>query len=81
MTLENYFGVMPKANEYYICTIANPTGEHEIHKGDCEHLPVRNHREFLGRGITFQMAKAKAHMLGYTYVDGCYHCCRENHII
>ena len=79
--LEYYFGVRPLSNEYYVCTIANPTGEHEIHKGNCNWLPERKHREYLGKDMGFQTAKALAHYKGYKYVDGCYHCCKENHII
>lgn len=79
--IENYFGVAPKPNEYYINRISNPTGEHEIHKGDCSWLPERHRREYLGKDISFQTAKVFAHSKGYVYVDGCYHCCRQNHIL
>ena len=79
--IDNFFGVQPKSNEYYINRKANPTGEHEIHKGNCEWLPEPKNREYLAKDCSFLTAKTLAHYKGYVYVDGCYYCCRQNHIL
>ncbi len=63
---------------YYVNQNAQPTGEHEVHKEDCEHLPDIANRKYLGNFYNCKDAvkEAKKH---YTNVDGCYYCSNECH--
>lgn len=60
--------------KYYINKNAQLTGEHEIHKSTCNHLPNKSHMQYLG---DFQddfsaLQEAKRY---YSNVDGCAYCC------
>ena len=65
-------------SEYYVNKQAQPTGEHEVHKSDCEFLPSEENQLYLGSFNNCQEAieEAKKH---YSNVDGCYYCSRECH--
>lgn len=66
-------------NLYYINKKAQSTGEHEIHKYDCNYLPVEENRVFLGAFENFETAKKEAIKSGFNNVDGCAFCCPEGH--
>lgn len=63
---------------YYVNKNAQPTGEHEVHKSSCNHLPDTSNCIGLGyfSNCADAVKKAKEH---YSNVDGCYHCCRPCH--
>lgn len=63
---------------YYVNDTAQPTGEHEVHRSDCDHLPAQSNRTYLGDHVTCQSA-VKAAKQHYADVDGCYHCSRACH--
>jgi len=63
---------------YYVNKNAQSTGEHEVHKAGCSHMPDRVNLTYLGEFLTCHpaIAAAKEH---YTRVDGCYYCCPACH--
>lgn len=62
--------------DYYVNRNAQPNGDHEVHKSDCNYLP--NDRQYLGNFATCEPAvrEAKKH---YPKSNGCYWCSRECH--
>ena len=54
------------------------TGEHEVHKEDCSHLPAIYNRKHLGKFSACEDAveEARKH---YSNVDGCEHCVPKCH--
>lgn len=63
---------------FYVNKQAQPTGEHEVHRATCSHLPGIEHRQYLGDFLTSQEAVREAKKY-YLCVDGCYYCCPESH--
>jgi hypothetical protein len=63
---------------YYVNKNAQSTGEHEVHKNTCSHLPDTNNRIGLGYFSSCAEALRKANEY-YTEVDGCYYCCPACH--
>lgn len=65
-------------NFYYVNKVAQPTGEHEVHKLGCRYLPSEENRLFLGifSNSSEAIREAKKH---YYNVDGCFYCCPESH--
>lgn len=65
---------------YYVNTIAQPSGEHEVHVDDntCPYPPSLANRLDLGLHETCASASAKARAY-YSNVDGCYWCNRLCH--
>ncbi len=63
---------------FYVNKNAQPTGEHEVHRSDCNWLPDVENRIYLGNFSTSAEAIREA-KLYYTNVDGCVHCCPESH--
>ena len=63
---------------YYVNKNAQPSGEHEVHKGSCRFLPTSENRIFLGQFANCSDAISKSKEY-YTNVDGCYHCCISCH--
>lgn len=63
---------------YYVNTVAQPTGEHEVHTSSCSYLPSEQNRKYLGvfDNCTDAIREAKKY---YSNVDGCYYCCRPCH--
>ncbi len=63
---------------YYVNQNAQPTGEHEVHKHGCAHLPDEANRKYLGlfNNCKEAVEEAKKH---YDNVDGCFHCCFNSH--
>lgn len=63
---------------YYVNTKPQPTGEHEVHTGDCIYLPNQENRIYLGYFETCQEALTEAKKT-YSNVDGCYYCSNSCH--
>lgn len=63
---------------YYINKNAQSSGEHEIHKSNCDHLPVVYNRIELGWFLSDAAAKEAAKKYFYN-VDGCKFCCTSIH--
>lgn len=63
---------------YLVNTIPQASGENEVHREDCGHLPSPANRHYLG---SFNNCKAavKAAKILYKNVDGCYYCCNDCH--
>ncbi|PPT36228.1 hypothetical protein XarjCFBP7653_17265 [Xanthomonas arboricola] len=63
-------------NNYYVNNKSQPTGEHEVHKESCIHLPT----DRINLGVFFNckdaVAAAKSY---YSNVDGCFWCSRDCH--
>jgi hypothetical protein len=65
-------------SSYYVNENAQTTGEHEVHKEGCEHMPSDSHKKYLGNYDNCQDALKKAKEY-YTNVDGCFYCCYPCH--
>lgn len=64
--------------KYYVNKQAQSTGEHEVHREDCNHLPDIFNQEFVGNFYHCRDAIAEVKKK-YKEVDGCFHCCPECH--
>ena len=64
--------------KYYVNMNAQSTGEHEVHREDCSHIPNAENRKFLGNFDNCKDAVKKAKEY-YSNVDGCYWCCKPCH--
>ncbi len=65
-------------DNYLVNMNPQPTGEHEVHKDDCSHLPAIYNRKDLGKFSTCQEAVIEAEKT-YDNVDGCKHCVLDCH--
>ena len=63
---------------YLVNKIPQPTGEHEVHKIICDHLPEYYNRQNLGEFNSCQEAVQAARRY-YSNVDGCAYCCPACH--
>lgn len=63
---------------YYVNKNAQSTGEHEVHRSDCQWLPNVSNRIYLGYYSDCKDAIRKAKEY-YSNVDGCYYCCPRCH--
>ena len=66
---------MPK---YYVRTIAQANGDHEVHKEGCSFLPSVENRKYLGEFITCKSAVTEAKKT-YSKSNGCYYCSNDCH--
>ena len=59
--------------KYYVHTIAQANGDHEVHVEGCKYLPKPEYRKDLGEHSACDTAvkEAKRH---YVQVNGCYYC-------
>ncbi len=64
--------------KYYVHTIRDERGDHEVHTEQCAWLPKAENREYLGVFANCHSAVLTAKVRGY-HANGCYHCCRECH--
>lgn len=64
--------------KYYVNKVAQPNGDHEVHKATCGWLPNASNRLYLGDFVYSSSALREARKY-YTHVDGCYFCCPEIH--
>ncbi len=63
-------------DKYYVNNNAQSTGEHEVHKEGCEHMPTNG--TYVGYFTNCKDAVQKAKTI-YPNVDGCYFCSRPCH--
>lgn len=63
---------------YYVNKKAQTNGDHEVHTGDCEWLPSKENRLYLGsfNNCADAVKEAKKY---YKQSNGCYYCSRECH--
>ena len=64
--------------KYYVNKVAQPNGDHDVHKATCDWLPNASNRLYLGDFVYSSSALREARKY-YTHVDGCYFCCPEIH--
>ena len=57
--------------KYYVNKVAQPNGDHEVHKATCGWLPNASNRLYLGDFVYSSSALREARKY-YTHVDGCY---------
>lgn len=63
---------------YYVRTIAQANGDHEVHKEGCGHIPQPENRKYLGNFATCKAAVTEAKKT-YPQSNGCYYCSEECH--
>lgn len=63
---------------YYVNKNAQPNGDHEVHKEDCNWLPAARNRIYLGEFASCQPAVREAKRY-YLQVNGCYYCSHACH--
>ena len=64
--------------QYYVNTISDNKGDHEVHKEQCNWMPSVNNRKPLGWHSTCREA-VQAARVSYPTANGCIHCSRECH--
>lgn len=67
-----------KPMRFYVNRIAQPNGDHEVHRATCSWLPNVENRIYLGDFATSQAAVREARKY-FAKVNGCYYCCPESH--
>ncbi len=65
-------------SSYYVNTVAQSNGDHEVHVEGCSFLPSAANRMYLGEFVSCVGAVAKARQ-SYHQVNGCYYCSRPCH--
>ena len=65
-------------DKYYVNKNSQATGEHEVHKAGCGHMPDTENRIYLGEfySCSGAVAEARNH---YSNVDGCFYCANACH--
>lgn len=63
---------------YYVNKNAQSNGDHEVHTGECQYLPLSENREYLGYFDSCKDAVKKAKEI-FSKSNGCYFCARECH--
>ena len=66
---------MPK---YYVRTVAQANGDHEVHKEGCSYIPAVEDRKYLGEFVTCRSAVTEAKKT-YSQSNGCYYCSNDCH--
>ncbi|MTI59914.1 MAG: hypothetical protein FH762_08005 [Firmicutes bacterium] len=61
---------------YYVNRNAQPNGDHEVHKADCDYMP--NNKIYLGSFTNCRDAVKEAKKY-YNQVNGCYFCSKSCH--
>lgn len=64
--------------KYYVRTIAQANGDHEVHKSTCSFLPSVENRKYLGEFATCKSAVTEAKKT-YPKSNGCYYCSNDCH--
>jgi hypothetical protein len=62
--------------QYYVHTIPQANGDHEVHQEDCHYLPLPQNRIYLGEFTNCRQAVTAASAY-YSDVDGCRFCSPE----
>jgi hypothetical protein len=63
---------------YYVNTVAQSNGDHEVHTASCTYVPSESNRIYLGEFMSCQPAVIAAKRY-YSQSNGCYWCCRACH--
>lgn len=63
---------------YYVNSVPQPNGDHEVHCEGCLWMPSINNRIYLGCFASSKEALAAAKWR-YSGADGCMYCCPEIH--
>jgi len=63
---------------YYVHTLVDENGDHEVHKEGCDKMPNIENRTYLGIFSSCREAVKKAKEI-YPRSNGCYWCSRECH--
>lgn len=63
---------------YYVRTVAQPNGDHEVHKEGCAFMPLPENRKYLGNFPTCASAVTEAKK-SYPKSNGCYYCSNMCH--
>jgi hypothetical protein len=65
-------------SSYYVNTVAQSNGDHEVHVERCNFLPSPANRQYLGEFVSCAGAVAKARQ-SFRQVNGCFYCSRACH--
>lgn len=65
--------------KYYVHTLTDNQGDHEVHTEYCQYLPSLVNRVYLGEFTYCSQAVAEARRRGYTPANGCYWCASACH--
>jgi hypothetical protein len=65
-------------DNFYVNDNAQVNGDHEVHKSECNYLPVLQNRSYLGIFSSCHGAVEEAKKK-YNSVNGCYYCCYACH--
>lgn len=65
-------------SKYYVRTLAQANGDHEVHKQGCGHMPLPENRKYLGEFATCKSAVTEAKKT-YLKSNGCFFCSNECH--
>lgn len=63
---------------YYVNTVAQSNGDHEVHVSTCSFLPTSANRLYLGEFFSCTSAVSKARET-YRKANGCYYCSTACH--
>lgn len=63
---------------YYVRTVPQNNGDHEVHEYSCTHLPAIENRLYLGEFATCKSAVTEAKKT-YPQSNGCYWCSNACH--
>lgn len=64
--------------KYYVNTVAQSNGDHEVHNQDCSYLPAQHNRNYLGEYSSCSGAVTEAKKT-YKSANGCYYCSNSCH--
>lgn len=65
-------------SSYYVNTVAQSNGDHEVHAFSCSFLPAPANRMYLGEFVSCAGVVLKARET-YRKANGCYHCSTACH--
>ncbi len=63
---------------YYVNKTTQPSGDHEVHRGDCYWMPDAVNRMYLGLFNKCEAAVEEAQKT-YDTANGCFHCSPDCH--
>ncbi|PHR46755.1 MAG: hypothetical protein COA32_09745 [Fluviicola sp.] len=63
---------------YYVRTVPQSNGDHEVHKEGCSYMPLSENRKKLGNFPTCKSAVTEAKKT-YSKSNGCYYCSNDCH--
>ncbi|HKK44410.1 MAG TPA: hypothetical protein VJ964_02735 [Balneolaceae bacterium] len=66
-------------SRYYVHTLTDDDGDHEVHKSTCSRLPKPGNMADLGVHSNCASAVTEAERRGFKPADGCAHCSETCH--